>query len=300
MTEMAQAMHNARVEADREVLAAGTEMGVVELRVRDLDKMTAFYHDAVTLDVLAASGDSVTLGRGSVPALVLNRESDLPDLKIGDAGLYHSALLFPDQGALARSVASVATRAAGSFTGSADHLFSEAFYFDDPEGNGLELYRDRPEEQWIREPDGSLRGASLYLDPNAYLRDHLTEEILQAAPAQGMTLGHVHLQVGDLERARAFYVDTLGFEIQTEMPTALFISAGGYHHHIGMNTWRSQGAGPRAAALGLGQVNITVPTADELGALALRLEFAGVPRAYDGQTLSFRDPWDTEIRVVQG
>ncbi|RLP75774.1 VOC family protein [Mycetocola tolaasinivorans] len=272
-------------------------MGEVELLVRDLDLMTRYYHEAVTLDVQSAEGDTVVLGRDGVPALKLRRETDLPPLRTGDAGLYHSALLFPDQPALALAVATVATHAPRSFTGSADHLYSEAFYFDDPEGNGVELYRDRPRDQWTHEPGGRIRGATLPLDPNAFLRTHLTDEVIAAPPREGMTLGHIHLQVGNLERARHFYVDTLGFEIKTEVPQALFISAGGYHHHIGMNTWRSNGAGPRAATFGLGIVDITVPGQADLDALSSRLTFAEIPFGFDGQTLLFEDPWKTRLRV---
>lgn len=276
-------------------LAAGTEMGVVELLVRDLDLMTRYYRDAVTLDVIDEGSSRVVLGRGETPAMVLRHEADLPPLRVREAGLYHSALLFPDQGALAASVASVATRAPGSFTGSADHLYSEAFYFDDPEGNGVELYRDRPRDRWVRDAAGRAIGGTEYLDPNAYLAEHLTEAVLQAPPAAGTILGHVHLQVGDIDRARAFYVDALGFEVQMEMPSALFISAGGYHHHIGMNTWRSNGAGPRAATYGLGRVNIDLPGAEDVGALRERLAFAGIADEFDGRAVRFDDPWGTRI-----
>ncbi|MFZ4842805.1 VOC family protein [Mycetocola saprophilus] len=279
------------------ILAAGTQMGEVELLVRDLDLMTRFYHEAVTLDVQQAEGDTVILGRDGISALKLRRETDLPPLRPGDAGLYHSALLFPDQSSLALAVATVASREPHSFSGSADHLYSEAFYFDDPEGNGLELYRDRPRDQWTYEAGGRIRGATLPLDPNAFLRTHLTEDVIAAPPREGMTLGHIHLQVGNLEQARSFYVDTLGFEIKTELPQALFISAGGYHHHIGMNTWRSNGAGPRAATFGLGIVDITVPARVDIDALASRLTFAGIQFGFDGQTLLFEDPWKTKLRV---
>ena len=131
---------------------------------------------------------------------------------------------------------------------------SEAFYFTDPEGNGIELYTDRPRTQWGY-VNGEIQMATRYLDPNAYLQRHLTQEVLDAAPGQAGRVGHVHLQVGDVATARAFYVDALGFEpTATSYPGALFASAGGYHHHIAMNVWHSAGAGPRAASLGLGDV----------------------------------------------
>jgi len=110
-------------------------------------------------------------------------------------------------------------------------------------------------------------------------------------------VGHVHLQVGDIPRARAFYVGLLGFDVTIDVGSALFVSAGGYHHHIAMNTWHSRGAGPRAASLGLGQVSIEVPTRDDVAALADRLTRAGLPFADDGRTLAVADPWNTRVRV---
>ena len=143
-----------------------------------------------------------------------------------------------------------------SFTGSADHLVSKALYFDDPEGNGLELYCDRPREQWGWE-NGHVAMATDPLDPHGFLREHLPDpDALDGAAA----VGHVHLQVGDITTAQQFYVDTLGFEVTAVFGTqALFVSAGGYHHHLALNTWQSRGAQARWAALGLGEVTIELP-----------------------------------------
>jgi catechol 2,3-dioxygenase len=137
----------------------------------------------------------------------------------------------------------------------------------------------------------------LRLDPNAFLGEHLTEQAAET-PADGQAeVGHVHLQVGDVPSGKAFYVDALGFDVTAEWHGALFVSAGGYHHHLAMNTWNSAGAGPRASSLGLGEVRIVVPTHDDLGALADRVGFAGVPVAHDGTTLRFEDPWKNVVRV---
>lgn len=274
----------------------GTRMNTVELLVRDLDAMTAYYQHAVTLDVLDQSGATATLGRGGVPVMVLRQERDLPAADPRGAGLYHTAIVFEDERRLAASLASMAQRVPQTFTGSADHLVSEAFYFTDPEGNGVELYRDRPREEWTVNPDGTIAMATEYLDPNQFLRRWHDPEVPDAGASAA--IGHVHLQVGDIASARQFYVDTLGFDVTAQLgDSALFVSAGGYHHHIGMNTWRSAGAAPRAASLGLGDVRILVPTRTDVEALADRLRFHGVPTADDGETLRFADPWNTRLAV---
>ena len=173
-------------------------------------------------------------------------------------------MLFDSAETLATAVYSVATKYPNQFTGSSDHLVSEAFYFNDPEGNGVELYvdRDRSKWSWVH---GQVEMSTLFLDPNAYLREHLTEAGANAAATGAAVgdaiIGHVHLSVGDVESAREFYVDRLGFEQTTTYGSqALFVSAGGYHHHMAMNTWNSRGAGRRQLALGLGKVEIVVPT----------------------------------------
>jgi catechol 2,3-dioxygenase len=276
-------------------------MGAVELLVRDLDGMTRYYHDGVGLDVLDARGATVVLGSGA-PAVVLRQEKDLPPAAPRSAGLYHTAILFPDQAALAASLLSVARLAPGTFTGSADHLFSEAFYFSDPEGNGLELYRDRPREQWAYDTAGTLQTATLPLDPNQFLARHLDASTAAAAAGSGASpdaeVGHVHLQVGDIPTARAFYVDVLGFDVTMDLGSALFVSAGGYHHHLAMNIWGTRGAGPRAASLGLGQLALEVPSRDDVAALADRVRRAGLRFSDDGRTLTVADPWGTQVRVT--
>jgi catechol 2,3-dioxygenase len=289
-----------------ELLPADSTMGAVTLRVADLDRMTAYYRDAVTLRVLAAEGGRVILGRGATPAVVLEYAPELKHAGPGEAGLFHTAILFDTQEALAAAVYSVARRAPGTFTGSADHLVSTAFYFTDPEGNGVELYWDRDRSLWSW-THGQVEMATLFLDPNAFLSEHLTERGAALAepgtdelPVFGdAAVGHVHLSVGDVETARDFYVDRLGFEATAALGgSALFVSAGGYHHHMAMNTWNSRGAGRRRLALGLGQVEIRVPSADDLGALGERMRHFGVQTQDDGRALAFEDPWANAVRVV--
>lgn len=274
----------------------GTQMDTVELLVRDLDAMTAYYQEAVTLDVLDQSGATATLGRGTQKIMRLRQEKDLPNAHPRAAGLYHTAILFQDQHQLASSLLSMAERVPQTFTGSADHLVSEAFYFTDPEGNGLELYHDRPREEWTILPGGGVQMASLALDPNAFLQQWRTADA--STTGDTAAIGHVHLQVGDIPSAKAFYAGVLGFDVTADLGSALFVSAGGYHHHIGMNTWQSAGAGPRAAALGLGDVRIVVPTRDDVEAIADRIRSHGVDGADDGRALRLADPWGTRLVIA--
>ena len=270
-------------------------MGAVTLFVADLDAMTAFYRDVITLQVLSASGDAVVLGRAGTPIVVLQHSPMLKHAAPGSAGLFHTAILFESQAALASALSSVAQRAPQTFTGSADHLVSQAFYLTDPEGNGIELYWDRDRSEWSW-THGQVEMATLYLDPNTFLREHLADEPTDTAPAQ---IGHVHLSVGDVASARDFYVRRLGFDATASLgDQALFVSAGGYHHHMAMNVWNSRGAGPRMPALGLGQVDLALPNADALGELGERLIHYGTQVADDGKTLTFADPWNNTLKAA--
>lgn len=279
-------------------------MGAVTLRVGDLDAMIRYYRDGVTLELLSHDGPVAVLGRGATPIVILEHAPELKHAGPRSAGLFHTAILFDTREALATAIYSVASKHPGTFTGSADHLVSEAFYFTDPEGNGVELYFDRDRSQWSW-THGTIEMATMYLDPNAYLREHLTEGAADAA-ASGTGLGdaivgHVHLSVGDIASAREFYVDRLGFETTASLgDSALFVSAGGYHHHMAMNTWNSAGAGKRGLALGLGRVEIVVPTADDLGELGERMSHYGVATRDDGRVLAFEDPWSNLVAARAG
>jgi catechol 2,3-dioxygenase len=281
-----------------DLLAADTAMGAVTLRVADLDASTAYYRDGVGLQVLSADGPVVTLGRGTTPVVVLEHSPELKHASPRDAGLFHTAILFDTEQALAAAVYSVAQHYPGTFTGSSDHLVSKAFYFNDVENNGVELYwdRDRSDWSWVH---GSIEMGTVYLDPNAFLQQNLTEQAIADPVIGGARVGHVHLQVGDVATAREFYVNRLGFESTVEIPDqALFVSAGGYHHHMAMNTWNSKGAGPRQLALGLGRVDIEVPSSDDVGALSERMRHYGVPTRDDGQTVAVDDPWGNLLLVT--
>ena len=281
-----------------ELLAADTAMGAVTLKVGNLDALTAYYRDGVALQVVNEGPGTVTLGRGTTPVVILEHAPALKHASPRDAGLFHTAILFDTEEALAAAVYSVAQRYPNTFTGSSDHLVSKAFYFTDPEGNGVELYWDRDRTTWSW-THGTIEMGTMFLDPNAFLQENLTERALSEPIIGGASVGHVHLQVGDVQTAHEFYVDRLGFEQTINYGgTALFVSAGGYHHHMAMNVWNSAGAGPRLPALGLGQIDIVVPSLDDVGALTERLSHFGVETRDDGQTVSFDDPWANLIRVT--
>ena len=278
-------------------------MGAVTLRVADLEAMTTYYRDAVTLTVLVAEGDKVILGRDTTPIVILEHAPELRHASPRDAGLFHTAIVFDTEETLAAAVYSAARKAPGTFTGSSDHLVSKAFYFDDPEGNGVELYWDRDRSKWSW-THGQLEMATLYLDPNAFLGENLSERAAASVDAGGDRLGtamvgHVHLSVGDVASAHDFYVEKLGFETTAALgDQALFVSAGGYHHHMAMNTWKSRGAGRRQRTLGLGQVELAIPTVDDLGELTERMRHYGVDVRDDGQSVTFDDPWLNSVRAV--
>ncbi|MFD1507519.1 VOC family protein [Georgenia yuyongxinii] len=310
MTETVQHAAPAPTRAVEELLPASTSMGAVTLLVGDLDLMTRYYRDAVMLTVMRAEGNEVVMGRHGTPLLVLRHDPSLPPGSPRSAGLFHTAILFEDQAALAAVLASVAVRAPGTYAGAGDHDVSEAFYFTDPEGNGVELYVDRPRETW-EWTNGQVKMGTKWLDPNRFLAEHLTDaarEIIATAdptipttPASGLAgavVGHVHLQVGDVATARDFYVRTLGFEETTSLGNqALFVSAGGYHHHMAMNTWNSAGAGPRVPALGLGTVDIVLPSTEQVAAVSGRLAADGVQLRHDGAVLRLNDPWNNLIEI---
>lgn len=282
----------------QDLLPAELTMGTVMLKVGDMKLMTDYYQRALGLDVVAEQDGGLYLGRLQKPLVHLAPAPGLSVPSRGEAGLFHTALLFEDQPSLAATVASAAQFEPQSFAGSADHLVSEAFYFTDPEGNGIELYWDRPRDAWSWDGKTVVMD-SLALPPQRYLEQHLTEESVTGQRGAGAGVGHVHLQVGDVQSAQDFYVGTLGFEKTAGWHgQALFVSAGGYHHHMAMNVWNSRGAGPRRDTLGLGEVLIEVPAGDDVGALADRLRTSGAQSHHTGAELSFEDPWRNRIRVA--
>lgn len=272
----------------------GATLGSVQLAVLDLGRAVRFYTRALGLAVLGEQGSRVSLGSGEVVALA-ERPGAAP--RDGTAGLYHLALLLPSRFALARALERL-VREHARLDGFADHLVSEAIYLSDPEGNGIELYRDRPREAW-REPGGALRMGTYALDPDELLSE------LEGPPTPrepGPRLGHVHLEVSDLAASDRFYLDVLGFQLMMHMgPSASFVSAGGYHHHIGYNTWSGHLAhAPLHPVLGLEWFSVLLPDPAAMAAVQERIRGAGVPLEQDGDSWWVRDPSGIRIDLKSG
>ena len=270
-------------------------MGAVELNVRDMEAMERFYTSVIGLEILQKEEGVLLLGMRSIPIVTLHYTPDLETAFPGDAGLYHLAIVFSSRGALVEALKRVFEKAPHLFSGSADHLVSEAFYLSDPEGNGLELYYDRDPSAWQWE-NGLVKMASIYISPQEYIRLHSSGKT-EVASAK---IGHVHLKVGSVEKAREFYVDIVGFSITALMPSALFVSIGGYHHHLGMNTWESEVATERRESLGLRSFECILQNSEQLDSLVARLEKAGVSFQKIDEGIEFYDPWRNRLRFRVG
>jgi catechol 2,3-dioxygenase len=253
-------------------------IGTVSLTVSDLDASRAFYERVVGLRTLSAENGTLRLGgENGAPLLELVADRTAPARPPGTTGLFHFALLVPDRAELARALHRV-TEGDWRFTGASDHLVSEALYLRDPERNGIEIYRDRPREEWKRE-SGEIAMASLPLDLDKLAAE--AEGSGGAAMPAETTMGHVHLNVADVGEAERFYAGELGLDVTVRSyPGAIFFSSGGYHHHVAANTWAGEGApAPPAGALGL-------------RGYELILDGAGNPRA-------LRDPSGNAV-IVRG
>lgn len=266
-----------------------THIGQTALRVADLDDLTAFYRDVVGLAVVGETESETTLGVESTPLLVLERDADAPPRHRTEAGLYHNAFRVPTRTALGDALTRVRER--WHLGGASDHLVSEALYLTDPEGNGVEVYRDRPRDEWPRTDDGSVRMATDPLDLDGVEAAAAGDD--RAPP--GTDVGHVHLEVSSLDSFRAFYVDTLGFEEQTTMPAASFVSAGGYHHHVGANTWHHRTTPARGR--GLSWFEVVLPDDAALTAARERLDARGTAVEATDEGFAVSDPDGIRLRL---
>jgi catechol 2,3-dioxygenase len=265
----------------------------VALAVGDLPRSVDFYERVLGLPLISAEQDQARLGpEPERPALVLKKIADPTPLSPRSTGLFHVAWLHNSRAALAASVRRVVAQR-WRFDGASDHGVSEALYLTDPDGLGIELYADRPRELWQRTATGQgLKMVTLPLD----LEDLLAQDMGGAAPEMpaGTTVGHVHLKVSQVPRASAFYRDVLGFDEQAQMPAASFLSAGDYHHHVGLNSWQSEGASPAPdSAPGLRLIEFELDGARGVEELEQRAGDApsdvAAARGDDG-ALSLRDP----------
>jgi catechol 2,3-dioxygenase len=271
-------------------LAPTTTVGPVALTVADLDRSRDYYTRAIGLRELERDGSRLSLGADGRELLVLEEEPGARPAP-RSTGLFHFALLLPDRAALARWL----VHAAGErvpLSGASDHLVSEALYLGDPDGHGIEIYRDRPRDEWARDGD-QIRMATLPLDVDDLVTAFDGD---QGAPYAGMApgtrMGHVHLKVADVGDTERFYNGVIGFDVMARYGSdATFLSAGGYHHHVGGNTWASLGAGPPPpGSAALRHATIVLPDAAERDRVAARVADAGQePQAREDGVL-VRDP----------
>jgi catechol 2,3-dioxygenase len=277
-------------------LPDATRLGAVRLQVADLGRSLDYYQRVLGLRVLDRDAGQAALGAEGEeqPLVVLHERPGVrPVPRSGLLGLYHFAILLPDRQALGRFVAHLGTL--GEHAGSADHAVSEALYLTDPDGLGIEVYADRPHSQW-QHHNRELYMTTDRLDIRSLLAA-AGERSWSGMPA-GTAMGHVHLHVGDLERAEAFYHRALGFDKMVwSYPGALFLSAGGYHHHLGNNTWSS---GPPAspADARLLQWSIVLPAATDIAEAARSLQAAGHEAEKSEDALVSTDPWGTSVRLT--
>ncbi len=255
---------------------APLQIGQVALIVNDLDRVGDFYQSVIGLDRLSGSGEERVLGAGGLPLVTLRRDRAARH-RPREAGLFHTAFLLPDRKALGGWLRHVADRQVG-LDGASDHLVSEAIYLRDPEGNGIEVYADRPRDSWQRHGT-EVQMDTVRLDLQGLMADGRAP--WRGAP-EGSVVGHVHLQVGDVGQAEDFYINSLKMDRSAHVFGASFFASGGYHHHLAGNIWNSRGAGRRSSdATGLAEV---VLESD-----------AGAMRALGGER--FSDPWGTRFRI---
>jgi catechol 2,3-dioxygenase len=273
----------------------------VELKVRDIEGSLAFYRDVVGLEVMERGDAHAVLRSPGGPGFLRLDSSGVTAVADPTAtGLFHHAIRFPTRASLGDALARLVE--AGLDIGAGDHLVSEALYIDDPDGNGVELYWDRPVEEWPPPTDDMVVPmASLPVDLQALLDEGRGREAVGDPAPRGTDMGHVHLQVSDMRRTTDFYSTVLGLDVIASLgPSAGFYSSKGYHHNIGANVWRSRGgraAGPERA--GLGRVVFGVEGAEELDALRARVEATGTRvEGESGTSVLVLDPDGIELHFV--
>jgi catechol 2,3-dioxygenase len=273
----------------------------VGLRVRDVDRAVSFYRDVIGLQVMERDVGGASLGPAGGPALITLDSTGVDSPADRRAtGLFHVAIRFPDRSSLGDALARLV---AGNLEmGAGDHAVSEALYIDDPDGNGIELYWDRPVEEWPAPTDDAMVPMlTAPVDLRGLLEEGRGQEAVGGPAPKGTIVGHVHLQVSDLAETIRFYVDEVGLDLTGRLgDQAGFFSSNGYHHHVGANTWSSRNGRPAPAnRAGLSRVLFAVTDADELEALRSRLsEHGREPRGAEGQNVTVHDPDRIELHFV--
>lgn len=278
-------------------LPAELQLGPVRLQVSDLERSIAYYERVIGLHTIEKEAGSAILGvrDGDTPLVELReRAGATPVPRRGRLGLYHFAILLPERAALGRFVMHLAS--IDEYAGMADHLVSEALYLSDPDGLGIEVYADRPRSSWQMQ-GRSIAMATLPLDTQALMRAGGGEPWI-GVPA-GTRMGHVHLHVSDLERAASFYHVGLGLDkVVVEFPGALFMSAGGYHHHLGTNTWAAGASPATERDARLIEWTVWLPSVQDVAAAAQSLATAGFEISNEGNDAVTTDPWGTGLRIT--
>jgi catechol 2,3-dioxygenase len=270
-------------------LTRPAHVGRAHLVVTDLDSVSKFYQDIIGLSVIEKSESGVLLGAHGLPLLQLTTGSSVSRAPRQAAGLFHTAFLMPNRSELAHFLASAAHKGV-QLDGASDHLVSEALYLSDPEGNGIEIYRDRRPDEWTYMPDGTVQMATDRLN---------LQELYNSAPqgdwngmAPGASVGHIHLQVGDIPRADGFYRDVLGLKIMARYPGASFFATGGYHHHIAANIWNSRGATARQDNMtGLADYTVRFNDREALAKALAALETQEIATQKTSEGYALKDPW---------
>ena len=274
-------------------------LGAVHLQVADLARSLAYYERVIGLRPLGSSDDdtaSLGVPGDREPLVVLHQRAGAePVPRRGRLGLYHFAILLPNREALGRFIAHLA--AIGAYAGMSDHLVSEAVYLTDPDGLGIEVYADRPRESW-RLANGNLEMATLTLNAADLVR--ASRGIAWDGMPPGTRIGHVHLFVSDLAQAERFYHEGLGLDkVLLDFPGALFMSAGGYHHHLGTNTWAAGAPRAEPSDARMLEWSVVVPTAQDVESTAGALADAGATVSRSGESVTAIDPWGTMVRVMK-
>ncbi len=289
-------MITAAEETTSFALTRPVHVGRAHLVVRDLDMMAGFYENALGLKRIDHGPSGVDLGAGDRVLLTLTTRGDAASAPRNAAGLYHNAFLMPDRAELAHWLAHAAHLGL-QFDGASDHLVSEAIYLSDPEGNGIEVYRDRNPQEWTFHPDGTVEMDTRRLDLQA-LYDSAAK-----TPWAGMSpkaaLGHIHLQVGNVPEADRFYEGVLGLKKMAVYPGASFYGAGNYHHHVAANVWNSRNAPARTAAMtGLQDYELAFNDTSVLDAVLATLEGLEIRVDRTARGFSLSDPWGIGLTLV--
>lgn len=279
-------------------LSDATRVGAVRLRVSDVEQSLSFYHELLGMRIIARDSEVAVLGAAGSDVPLLELHGGARGARRGRLGLYHFAVLLPSRRDLGSLLAHLMDK--GVHPGAADHLVSEALYLQDPDDLGIEIYRDRPRSEW-QSRGGEVAMSTDPLDARGVME--AAEGARWKGMPEGTTIGHVHLHVGDIAHARAFYHEALGFDVMVSgYPGALFMAAGGYHHHLGVNTWAGAHARPpEDNEPHLISWDLVLPDGESVAAAAKRLTdagFAASPEEAGGSVV--RDPWGTALRLTTG